>query len=198
MNTIKLFKKFFSKIEILIIIFLLTTLTALEAIGFAVLMPLISFVIEFNEQDNLSSNYSFLEYLYKFFGDENKFVILNVYLFLVLFYYFFKFLFTLVTIKIYSKFLFKFRNKVTKKILKNFLFKPYVFHLNSNSSDLVRYTSDEVKYYFDSVVSPMILVIAEIFIVSGLIIFSFVISPYLFLLTILFSLSCYLLVKITV
>ena len=69
MNTIKLFKKFFSKIEILIIIFLLTTLTALEAIGFAVLMPLISFVIEFNEQDNLSSNYSFLEYLYKFFGD---------------------------------------------------------------------------------------------------------------------------------
>ena len=115
MNTIKLFKKFFSKIEILIIIFLLTTLTALEAIGFAVLMPLISFVIEFNEQDNLSSNYSFLEYLYKFFGDENKFVILNVYLFLVFFYYLFKFLFTLVTIKIYSKFLFKFRNKVTKK-----------------------------------------------------------------------------------
>ena len=74
MNTIKLFKKFFSKIEILIIIFLLTTLTALEAIGFAVLMPLISFVIEFNEQDNLSSNYSFLEYLYKVYS---KYIIIK-------------------------------------------------------------------------------------------------------------------------
>lgn len=195
MITIRLFKKFFSKIEILIIIFLLTTLTALETIGFAVLMPLISFIVEFNEQDNSLKNHIFFEFLYKFF-DDDKFVILNAYLFLVFFYYLFKFLFTLTTIRIYSKLLFEFRNKVTQKILKNFLYKPYVFHLNSNSSDLVRYTSDEIKYYFDSVVSPMILVIVEIFIISGLIIFSFIISPYLFMLTILFSLVCYFLVRI--
>ena len=196
MKTLKILLNHNSKKNLFFLILLLTILSIFEAIGFAVLMPLISIGLNFNNE-YLLGNENIINQIF-----VNKFkildikVVLNIYLAFVFIFYFSKFLFTLMTIKLYSNFLFNFRNKITKIIFEKFIKKNYLFHLNSNSSELVRFTSDEVKYYFDSVVAPLILVITEIFIISGLIIFSFVVSPYLFITTLIFSFVSYLIIKL--
>ena len=196
MKVLNLLLKFYSYQKVIFLIFILIILTMFETIGFAVLMPLISLVLNFNNEFIQGSQNIIIKNMVNLFDIEDKFHFLNIYLLFVLTYYFTKFTFTLGTIKYYSNFLYNFKNKTIARILTNFLSKSYLFHLNSNSSDLVRFTSDEVRYYFDSVVSPMLLVITEIFIISGLIIFSFVISPKLFCVILFFSIICYLIMKI--
>ena len=188
MKVLNLLLKFYSYQKVIFLIFILIILTMFETIGFAVLMPLISLVLNFNNEFIQGSQNIIIKNMVNLFDIEDKFHFLNIYLLFVLTYYFTKFTFTLGTIKYYSNFLYNFKNKTIARILTNFLSKSYLFHLNSNSSDLVRFTSDEVRYYFDSVVSPMLLVITEIFIISGLIIFSFVISPKLFCVILFFQL----------
>lgn len=196
MKLLNLLLKFYSYQKVLFLIFILIILTMFETIGFAVLMPLVSLVLNFNNEFIVNSQNIIIKNIVNLFDIKNKFHFLNIYLLFVLTYYFTKFIFTLGTIKYYSNFLYNFKNKTIARILNNFLSKSYLFHLNSNSSDLVRFTSDEVRYYFDSVVSPMLLVITEIFIILGLIIFSFVISPKLFCIVLFFSIVCYLIMKI--
>ena len=195
MKSIKLILKFHSYKKIYFLIFLLTLLTFLEALGFAVLMPLIDFGINFDNENLIIEKNFFFKYLKESFYINEKLKLLNIYLFFVLFYFFFKFLLTIFTVKYYSNFLYNYRNKVTDKILKNFLSMPYIFHLNSNSSDLVRFTSDEVKYYFDTIVAPTILIITELFIITGLIFFSLLISSKIFLVFIVLCSICYLIIK---
>ena len=196
MKTLKILLNHNSKKNLFFLILLLTILSIFEAIGFAVLMPLISIGLNFNNE-YLLGNENIINQIF-----VNKFkildikVVLNIYLAFVFIFYFSKFLFTLMTVKLYSNFLFNFRNKITKIIFEKFIKKNYLFHLNSNSSELVRFTSDEVKYYFDSVVAPLILVITEIFIITGLIIFSFFVSPYLFITTLIFSFVSYSIIKL--
>ncbi len=195
MNTLKILINYNSRKKVFFLILLLTILSIFEAIGFAVLMPLISMGLNFNNEYLLGNeNIVNQIFVHKFKILDIK-IVLNIYLAFAFIFYFSKFLYTLMTVKLYSNFLFDFRNKITKIIFERFLKKEYLFHLNSNSSELVRFTSDEVKYYFDSVVAPLILVITEIFIISGLVIFSFVVSPYLFITTLIFSSICYLIIK---
>jgi ABC-type multidrug transport system fused ATPase/permease subunit len=196
MKVLNLLLKFYSYQKVTFLIFILIILSMFETIGFAVLMPLISLVLNFNNEFIQGSQNIIIKNVVNLFNIEDKFHFLNIYLLFVLTYYFTKFIFTLGTIKYYSNFLYNFKNKTIATILTNFLSRSYLFHLNSISSDLVRFTSDEVRYYFDSVISPMLLVITEIFIISGLIIFSFVISPKLFCVILFFSIICYLIIKI--
>ncbi len=196
MKTLYLLTNFFSKSKIFTILTLLIFLTFFEMIGFAVLMPLISFALNFSDEFFLNTENFLIKIIVDLLDIENKFEFLNIYLLIILFYYSFKFFFSLFTIKFYSNFLFLFRDKITETIARNFLTKPYEFYLNTNSSDLVRYTSDEIRFYMDSVISQVLLIVTEIFIITGLIIFSFIISPYLFLITLLFSIICWIIIKL--
>ena len=197
-NTFKILFEFNSKIKIVLLFFFSITLSILEALGFAVLAPFISFIVDLDQNTNLSTNQSsiFKNIIINIFNISDQYVFLKIYVIIIIAYYSFKFLFTILANIFNSYFVYEFRDKLQKKILSNFIYKPYEFHLENASSFKVRFTSDEVTNYFNQIIIPSIFLTAEIFIIISLSFFALFYSPTFFLFFLLFSILCFIIVQI--
>ncbi len=194
-NTLKIFLKFNSSFEISLLFFMTVFLSITEAIGFAVLSPFIAFLLNFNDNFLTSSNNFFVANVVNSFDVQNKYSFLKTYVIFIFIYYLFKFIFSLLFVIYNSVFVYKFRDNLQKEILRKFVTRPYEFHLNFDSTDKVRFTSDEIGNYFNLVIIPYVLLTAEIFIIISLSIFAFFYSPTFFILFLVFSLLIILIVQ---
>ena len=194
-NTLKIFLKFNNSFKISLLFFMTVFLSITEAIGFAVLSPFIAFLLNFNDNFLTSSNNFFVANVVNSFDIQNKFSFLKIYVIFIFIYYLFKFIFSLLFVIYNSVFVYKFRDNLQKEILRKFVTRPYEFHLNFDSTDKVRFTSDEIGNYFNLVIIPYVLLTAEIFIIISLSIFAFFYSPTFFILFLVFSLLLILIVQ---
>lgn len=194
-NTFKIFLKFNSKFKLLLLFFIAIFLSITEALGFMVLSPFFSLLVNYNESFFTDSTNFFVKNIYNYLEitDINSF--LKAYIILILVYYSLKFLFTLSALIYNSHFIYEFRNKVQTEILTKFVNKPYEFHLDKNSTDKVRFSSDEITNYFNLIVVQSILLSAEFFIIISLMIFAFFYSKIFFTIFIFFAILCFLIMK---
>ena len=196
MNTLKIFLKFNNKKKIALLLIIAIFLSVSEAIGFMILSPFFSFLVNFNESFLSETNNLIVINFINFFEISDKYSFLKSYIFFILFFYLFKFLFTVASIIFNANFIYEFRNKVQNKVLTFFLDRSYEFHLSKNSTEKVRFSSDEITNYFNLVIVPSILLFAEIFIILSLIIFAFFYSKNFFFIFIIFAALCGLMLKI--
>lgn len=169
-----------NKIKKLILLILLILLgTFIETVGIGLLIPLLSlFVSELGEiQLKISEiflNYPLiLEYLISL--NKNELIIFCLVLILGVF--------TIKTaILIYlgffsSDFIYDLQRKLAKTLFSSYIIQPYSFHLQKNSSELMRNVTSEVGVFVGRVLIPIIYLFTEIMVVVFLLSFLLYIEP---------------------
>ena len=194
-NIKKIFKIFdqYQKKNFFILIFLMFISMILEILGIASLIPLINFFLkndliyykEYIDKINLLANFSALEIISLIlFFIILFFLIKNLYL---AFYYWFE-----------SKIIYKIRFDLGVKLFKKYINKPYSYHVESNSSDLLSKIIQQAPAFGNAIMSLASLFSNSILLI-GIFLFLFILRPletFLILLIIFFlSFIFFLLIK---
>ena len=143
-------------------IFILTVIAAIfELLGIGLIIPIL----------NIFVGNDFQKYIdpFEFLVKLNKEQILNLLLFFLVLIYFIKFFILRNLIFLQNDFSYKLFTDISKKIFQKYLFKDFSFHLNKNSSTLIRNIQSEANLFSFGVVFPIIRLLSEI-----LILFQFV------------------------
>lgn len=119
--------------------------------------------INYIDSQNLFYNF------FDFFNLENKYLILFIIVFLILI-FFIKFLYFSFLYYKKFKFVFFLYANISSKILKNYLFQNYDFHLKSDSSKLLRNLKDEVSQFTAGAILQTLNLITESIIFTSIII----------------------------
>ncbi len=147
----------YDDIKKLSFILILTVVTAFfELLGIGLIIPIL----------NIFVGNDFLKYTkyFDFFNNLSKEQILNIFLFSLVLIYFLKFFILRKLIYVQNEFSHKLFTKISKKIFKNYLFKNFAFHLNKNSSELIRNIQSEANLFSFGVVFPVVRFLSEILI----------------------------------
>ena len=147
-------RKDFYKSVILLITVLLTTL--LELIGISLIIPILT----------IFTGNDYLEYIkyFTFLENNSKEEILVAILFIFSLIYFIKFLTMSFLAFFQSAFSYSIYSRVTCELYKKYLSQNYIFHLKSNSSELIRNLTSECNLYSFGLVYPLIKLFSEIII----------------------------------
>lgn len=138
-------------------ILILTVVTAFfELLGIGLIIPIL----------NIFVGNDFLKYTnhFNFLTNLTKEEILNIFLFLLVLIYFLKFFILKKLIYVQNEFSHKLFTNISKNIFKNYLNKNFVFHLNKNSSELIRNIQSEANLFSFGVVFPVIRFLSEVLI----------------------------------
>lgn len=151
--------------------FFMIAVSLLEVLSIGVLIPLINFIFDpqLNQKIVELFNYDILK--------NFDLAAINTILFLIFVMYFIKFLFLLFYSYYNSSALLKISLNLKNSLFKKYIDKDYVFHLNNNSSLLIRNVQNEVDVLMNSYLAPLLSFILSItntlFIFVFLLIYSF-------------------------
>ena len=144
----------------LIIVFILLIFgTILEMLGIAVLLPLLSIFSGGN-------NFDFIKYFFKEKNITPEELILYLVTVIVLF-YFFKFLYLIFLSWKQSSFISNLALNLTSDLFKGYLQQPYLFHIQNNSSILLRNLQSELGQ-FTTYVQAAVLLLLELMTIIGI------------------------------
>jgi len=176
------------KVQILILAILMLIGAALETFGIGFIVPFISLVNNpqlIQEHKNLFLLYSLLG-----LGSFNKFLIFIGITFIL--FYLFKNVYVLFLYFMQFIFIFSRQALLSARLFDTYLKKPYVFHLQKNSAELVRNVDSDVKQFYVSVLQQLLILFTEISVTTGYYCFTFFIEPHVTLITILSLGICFL------
>lgn len=139
----------------------------LETIGITAIIPLLSSLLDTN------TNYFFEIDIFKEISADKK-IIFSLYF--IVFIFFLKFIFQIFLIFFQSRFVFRLKQSISKKLLKFYLRKDYIYFLNKNSSEIIRNINTEVMYFGFALIS-LTNVIIDILIFLGIVILLIFLLP---------------------
>ena len=157
-------KLFFYQVMILIII-----ATILEAIGVSLIIPSIAVFLD----DDLHKSYPFAENILAILGNPKKIELIFYTLFAFNLFYIFKFIFLLFSTNIQSKFYKNLSTTTADHLMRGYSNMPYLFHVNTNSSVLIRNLTVQVPlliYTYKMLFS----LFSELFLILFLLLFLFI------------------------
>ncbi len=159
----------------------------LEALSLGLIIPLIGAMLDMENFSN-SKIYSFIQKIY--FNEEIKNTMIFLSLCLLFTFIFKNILIMLITYK-QNKFITSLEKNISKKILEEYLKKPYEFFIENNSSILISNINNETREFAYHFIAPLITLITEAFIFLGIILvllyFDFNTSIVIFILLLIFG-----------
>lgn len=168
------------KIKLFILIFLIFVVTAFETIGIGMLIPLLTIFVrdlgEIKESLKLISDFPVI-YNYLFLLNKKQMIYLCLVLIILI--YFLKSLIVTYFGIYSSRFVYKAQASISNILFNNYLSKPYNFHLNKNSSELIRNITSEVGVFVGSILLPSIYILTETMVALALLSFLFFLEPVL-------------------
>ena len=168
------------KIKLFILIFLIFVVTAFETIGIGMLIPLLTIFVrdlgEIKESLKLISDFPVI-YNYLFLLNKKQMIYLCLVLIILI--YFLKSLIVTYFGIYSSRFVYKAQASISNILFNNYLSKPYNFHLNKNSSELIRNITSEVGIFVGSILLPLIYILTETMVALALLSFLFFLEPVL-------------------
>ncbi|MBC70004.1 ABC transporter ATP-binding protein [Acinetobacter sp.] len=160
-----------NKIKSLFFIFMIIISTFFETLSIGSVFPLLIYILSPSSIDS----YPFLEplfiYLNKFSFDTTFLLIGIIFASFLL-----KTIFQLSLFYYQSNFLTGVSKNISKKLLSGYLSNPYIFHVNTNSSFMIRNIVNEVNF-LNNHIDTIQTLIAEVFVVIGLISLLIFIKP---------------------
>jgi ABC-type multidrug transport system fused ATPase/permease subunit len=166
------------KIKLFILIFLIFVVTVFEAIGIGMLIPLLTIFVrdlgEIKESLKLISDFPVI-YDYLFLLNKKQMIYLCLVLIILI--YFLKSLIVTYFGIYSSRFVYKTQASISNILFNNYLSKPYNFHLNKNSSELIRNITSEVGVFVGSILLPSIYILTETMVALALLSFLFFLEP---------------------
>ncbi len=181
-------KKDYNRILFLFILILISAI--LELISISLLIPILTIFV--------SDDYlSFSKYLF-FFDFENKIQVLSFSLILFLIIYFIKLLIMTAVLYFQTRFSYSLYTKISQNTFKKYLNENYLFHLSTNSSNLLRNVTSESNLYSFGLVLPVIKLISDLIIFISISCLLLIYSLTTSIIAIIFlSISSYIIYKIT-
>ncbi len=160
-------------------IFALTSICAvLELLGIGLIIPILQIFVG-SEFENYTQYFSYLR------EKPKEEVLITVLIFLGIVYFIKFFLLRYLILKQFN-FSHKLYAKMAKKIFKNYLYKNYIFHIQNNSSQLIRNIISEGNLFSFGVVFPLINLASEILIFISICVLLIIYEPGASVLTIIF------------
>lgn len=176
MDLLKKLWKIFSRTEkkrIILILILVIIGTLFEVFSITLIFPFINVVMNPNQ---LIEN-QFLNRIYIFLGVESTFKFLVTASFVLLFLFIVKNVYLYFLHYIQLKIISEQRVNFSRHLLEIYLKKPYTFHLQKNTSELIRNINIDTVNLSAGILKPLVFLISELFIVFGLIILLMIIDP---------------------
>ncbi|MBB6450427.1 ABC-type multidrug transport system fused ATPase/permease subunit [Geomicrobium halophilum] len=176
MKTAKMLYELFGKKEKkkFSLLFVLMVIGALfETAGVGLIVPFVGII---TNPEQISEN-AFLSYVYTLFNFEstNAFLIFAT-LFLLVF-YIIKNIYLTFFFYVQYKIIYNEQVKLSRRMLKAYLFKPYIFHLERNTAQLLRNVDQEVKKIFNQIVVSGFKVLTEITVMLSILTLLFFMAP---------------------
>jgi ATP-binding cassette, subfamily B, bacterial PglK len=170
------------KIKLLILFFLIFLVTFLEVFGIGMLIPLLSVLTrnleEIRDKLTVLSNFPVI-YNYLIALDKKQIIYFCIFIILIIF--FIKSLVTMYFGLYLSRFVYNIQASLSGAMFNSYLGKPYNFHLNKNSSELIRNVTGEVGIFVGNVLIPLIYIVTESVISIALLSFLILLDPMIIL-----------------
>lgn len=155
-----------------------------EVIGLGLLIPLLTFVINPEEFSVFLNN----SYIAQNFNSNIIKIISNALLYIVIIVFFIKVVFMTFFIWWKNKYIHSFQSRISARLFEIYMFQPYTFHLQRNSAELIRNTTNEVTAMVGYIVQPVILILTEGLVFIGIVVFLFVYDVYVSSISVMFLL----------
>ncbi|WP_100012060.1 ABC transporter ATP-binding protein [Lentibacillus sediminis] len=173
------FKKLFllfnkkEKKKLLILFFMMTIAAVLETLGIGLIVPLVGIVTN----PEIIQEQSVLNYLYTMFNFQStaSFIIFAVVLLLAFFVM--KNLYLLLFLYAQNRVILNQQVKLSRKMLKEYMIKPYTFHLQRNSSELLRNINKEVPKVFQGIIMAGFQLVTEILVIISILLLLVITAP---------------------
>jgi len=144
----------------------------LETLGVAMILPIISVLLD----ESAFEKYTFLSYIYFLFDNPSKEKTVTILMLLVVIVYLFKTIYLAFFYWVQSSFVFTIKTNISKRLFSGYIKKDYDFHLNKNSSILIRNIVTEIDT-LTSCYTSLIILMSEIFVFAGISIFLAIYQP---------------------
>ena len=138
----------------------------LEMFGIGLILPAVSAVLDTNQVRN-----------YLPLSDYTDFEIILYFMLSLSLVFFIKTFFLLFLTWTQAKFSFRTGANISERLLDIYLKQPYLFHSSKNSAELIRNVTLEANM-FVQVLTALLVITSELFVVFGLVVFIFLIQPY--------------------
>jgi ABC-type bacteriocin/lantibiotic exporter with double-glycine peptidase domain len=144
----------------------------LEALSIGALFPLIELIVNKNEKSQI-----FDIFLNLFnFKDEYFQNSLNILIYSLIIIFSGKILFQAFTSKFWSKYLYDLQSNISLALLKKYLSMDYSFHVENNSSQLIKNVQIETNNFTQFILAPFFQLLADLFIVSSILTILFILN----------------------
>ncbi|WP_394172174.1 ABC transporter ATP-binding protein [Guptibacillus hwajinpoensis] len=171
-KTMSLFEKQ-EKVKLLLLFFMMVVAALFETLGIGIIVPFVGIITNPESIHDIQ----FLAYIYDNFGFEslNSFIILIAMMFLSIFVL--KNLYLLVFHYAQYKLIFNQELKLSEKLFESYLKKPYTFHLQRNSADLLRNITIEVPKLFQKFIISAFQLVTELLVAICILALLFLVAP---------------------
>jgi|LSQX01.2.fsa_nt_gb ATP-binding cassette subfamily C protein len=161
------------KRQLFLLLILMFSMALFQALGVASVLPFITLVM--NPEIITQNIYLHSFYKYFNFADTNSFIIMAglVMLFLILF----GNLISAVATYAKFKFVWNNHNNISQRLLRHYLFQPYMFFLNRNSSDLTKNILNEVQILTNGFLIPLLDCSSRFLIIVVILIMVLLVNP---------------------
>jgi ABC-type multidrug transport system fused ATPase/permease subunit len=188
----KYIKIFFSTLDKnytkeLILVFLMIFLSVFfDLVGIGMIIPLVNLLLD----NEVSSKFGFLNPIIEFLGNPGKKDLLVYFVIFFLIMFLIKNIFLAILTWKKSYFTFSIANFYAKKLLNNYLNKPYSFHINNNSSKLINNLINETSLASGQFILSLIDLVLESLILLTLFMLLLFVEPQITLIMSIIFLSC--------
>ncbi|MFD1359134.1 ABC transporter ATP-binding protein [Fictibacillus halophilus] len=161
------------KKKLLVLFFLMIMAALFETVGIGIIVPFVALVTT----PSLIQEQEVLSYIYKLFNFQSTLaftifaVILLILIFVIKNVYLLFFNYSQIRIVLNQQV------KLSRRLFEEYLTKPYTFHLQRNTADLLRNVNDEVPKVFQGIIISVFQLITEILVTSSILILLLVTAP---------------------
>ena len=143
-----------------------------EMLGIGLIIPVLTTITH----QNLYSEYPQLEQYLQIIGSPTQRELVIYTMLFLAFIYFLKSAYMAFVVWRQAKYSFNVQADMSNRLFKGYLYKPYTFHLQKNSAELIRNIISEVGL-LSTVLQSVLMVISEILIFTGILILLLIVEP---------------------
>ena len=144
----------------------------MEAIGIGVVVPFIALLAD----EGISPNPT-LKFAIDIVGNPPQMILIIGGLIAITIAYLVKNAFLTYFYWVQTKFIFSLRDRLSGRLALIYLRQPYEFHLNRNSAELIQNVTREVELFIIYIVSPIMCLLTEGFVLIGVVALLFIVEP---------------------
>lgn len=161
------------KIQVILLFFILLGVSVLEMLGVGFVVPFISLI---SNPDSIQEK-PILNTLYHWIGNASDTQFLVILCLIYLGIYVIKNSYIAGSFYLQYRFIYNKQIKLSDQLFQGYLGAPYHFHLQKNSALLIRNLTQEINQLFTQVLIPIVMLITELTVLTGLVMLLVILRP---------------------